>query len=278
MSLHIEYYTIHPFKSSMVILFSNSLCYDNFNSTQHFGGGIWMPVCACIHLDALSTLHLAMYWSPVEHREFMSKPKKSTEKVAAAALQERINAEQGLPALWSAQKQWIHRSPVSYGHTYHLEQYVSEFGHLTAEAKYTQECCGWGWWGAMRCLLWFDTDELIKLLTRLGTFSCPGHQELATQCKKRNPGGSMFLPIHITCTEMRMAIIVSKKGGLRWQQMRKKPQRQGPLLTVQCGVASTLIEQVGLDGVIGVFVWAEGLTMWNLKQPALQKRRKGWMH
>jgi len=97
----------------------------------------------------------------------------------------------------------------------------------------------------MRCRLGFDTDELIKLLTRLGTFSCPGHQELATQCKKRNPGGSMFLPIHITCTEMRMAIIVSKKGGLRWQQMRKKPQRQGPLLTVQCGVASTLIQQVG---------------------------------
>ena len=37
----------------------------------------------------------------------------------------------------------------------------------------------------------YDTDELIKLLTQLGTFSCPGHQELATQCKKRNPGGSM---------------------------------------------------------------------------------------
>ena len=34
-----------------------------------------------------------------------------------------------------------------------------------------------------------NTDDLIKLLTRLETFSCPGHQELATQCKKRNPGG-----------------------------------------------------------------------------------------
>ena len=29
-----------------------------------------------------------------------------------------------------------------------LEQHVSEFGHLTAEAKYTQERCGWGWRGA----------------------------------------------------------------------------------------------------------------------------------
>lgn len=57
---------------------------------QVMHASIWMPfpppIWQCIGLQ-------------FEHREFMSKPKKWTEKAAAAALQERINAEQGLPAL-----------------------------------------------------------------------------------------------------------------------------------------------------------------------------------
>lgn len=220
----------------MVILFSNSLCYDTMTELNLFGEEFGCKLC------------MHPFGCPF-HPPFA----KWTEKAAAAALQERINAEQGLPALWRAQKQWINRSPGTYG-TY--ETYVISLGTVRFSVLVILQSRP----NTPRSAAGEDdevpigevnTDELIKLLTRLGTFRCPGHQELATQCKKRNPGGSMVFSRFLGSPETASRILLRTPLDRSLMTVASEAK--------QCGVASTLIEQVGLDGVIGVLFWGEAV-------------------
>lgn len=136
----------------MVILFSNSLCYDTMTELNFLGRNSDASY-ACIHLDALSTPHLAMYWSPVwtprVHEQTQKMDRKGGSRSAARKNQCGTRSTRLVKS-----SETVDKSKPRDVWTY--ETYVISLGTVrfsvlvifTVEAKYTQERCGWGWWGA----------------------------------------------------------------------------------------------------------------------------------
>ena len=164
MSLYIEYYTLHPFKSSMVTCFQTPCATTQWLNSTLWGSFvhacIWMPFPASGNV-------LVSSWTPRVHEQTRKIDRKGGSSSAARENQCGTRSTRLVKS-----SETVDKSKPRDIWTY--ETYVISLGTVRFRvwSSYSQGQIHPGALRVrmMRCLLGFDTDELIKLLIRLGTF------------------------------------------------------------------------------------------------------------